>query len=154
MKLPFGRLITAAAIAVGVASGVGAYTFHYGEGLSYFSTDPKNCANCHIMNDQYDSWQKGPHHHVAKCVDCHLPHEGIDKLLAKADNGYRHSAAFTLQNFHEPIQFTPRNARILQEACVRCHGEVVHNLVAGATTASDAVQCVHCHANVGHGPVR
>ncbi len=39
-----------------------AFTFRYAEGLSYFSTDPKACANCHIMNDQFVSWSKGPHH--------------------------------------------------------------------------------------------
>ena len=32
--------------------GVGAFTFQYGEGLSYFSTDPDACANCHIMRPQ------------------------------------------------------------------------------------------------------
>jgi len=60
--------------AVGVAANVGAFTFRYGEGLSYFSTDPRACANCHIMNDEYASWTKGPHHDAARCVDCHLPH--------------------------------------------------------------------------------
>ena len=43
----------------GLTAGIGAFTFDYGEGLSYFSTDPRACANCHIMNDQYNSWTKG-----------------------------------------------------------------------------------------------
>ena len=51
---------------VGAAAGTGAFTFHYGEGLSYFSTDPRACKNCHIMNDEYASWTKGPHHAFAK----------------------------------------------------------------------------------------
>jgi len=112
----------------------------------------KACMNCHIMRPQYDSWSKGSHHAVAKCVDCHLPHEFIPKYIAKADNGYRHSKAFTLQDFHEPIQITPRNSRILQNNCVTCHGELVHPLVAGSSTARNAISCVHCHADVGHGP--
>jgi cytochrome c nitrite reductase small subunit len=137
---------------LGCAVGAGLYTFNYAEGLSYFSTDPRACANCHIMNDEYVSWQKAGHHQAAKCIDCHLPHEFIPKYIAKADNGWRHSKAFTLQNFHEPIQITPRNARNLQENCIRCHRDFVHELVEGSRSVSgEAVQCVHCHRGVGHG---
>jgi cytochrome c nitrite reductase small subunit len=139
---------------VGIAGGVGAFTFDYGEGLSYFSTDPKACANCHIMNDAFASWQKGPHHGTAKCVECHLPSTFVAKYVAKADNGYRHSKGFTFLDFHEPILITPRNAEILQENCLRCHGDFVHDIVAGSTTATDAVRCVHCHKGVGHGARR
>ncbi len=139
------------AILMGMFMGVGVYTFTYGKGFSYFSSDPAACANCHIMRDEYDSWQKGTHHISAKCIDCHLPHDFIPKMIAKSDNGWRHSKAFTLQNFHEPIQITPRNAQILQENCIRCHGELVDSIVHGTTTAPDAPRCVTCHRGVGHG---
>ena len=43
---------------VGVAAGIGGYTLVYAEGLAHMSSDPEVCANCHIMNSQYDSWQK------------------------------------------------------------------------------------------------
>jgi cytochrome c nitrite reductase small subunit len=145
------RLYVVLASLAGLVLGIGAFTFHYGEGLSYFSTDPRACANCHIMNDQYASWTKGPHHGAAVCADCHLPHTFVAKYLAKADNGYRHSRGFTLQDFHEPIMITPRNARILQENCLNCHGGLVHDIVQGSKTAADAVQCVHCHRGAGHG---
>ena len=140
------------AVLLGALVGLGSFTFLYGEGISYFSTDPRACMNCHIMRPQFESWQKSSHHTAARCVDCHLPHSFIPKYLAKADNGYRHSKAFTLEDFHEPIQITPRNARILQNNCLACHGELVHPLVAGATTDRNAITCVHCHADVGHGP--
>ena len=39
----------------------------FAEGLSYFSTNPAACANCHIMQSQYDSWQKSSHHGAASC---------------------------------------------------------------------------------------
>jgi cytochrome c nitrite reductase small subunit len=153
MRIDRGKLLgLAVAVLLGAMVGLGSFTFLYGEGISYFSTDPKSCMNCHIMRPQYDSWQKGSHHAVAKCVDCHLPHTFVPKYIAKADNGYRHSKAFTLQDFHEPIQITPRNARILQNNCVTCHGDLVHALVAGSSTAKNAISCVHCHADVGHGP--
>ncbi|HVT89621.1 MAG TPA: cytochrome c nitrite reductase small subunit [Tepidisphaeraceae bacterium] len=141
----------AVAVLLGLVGGVGGFTFKYGEGLSYFSTDPRACTNCHIMNSEFASWSKGPHNNLAGCVDCHLPHEFIPKYMAKADNGYRHSKGFTLQNFHEPIMITPRNAQILQDNCLRCHGDFVHDIIQGSKTAEDAVQCVHCHRSVGHG---
>jgi cytochrome c nitrite reductase small subunit len=140
------------AIVLGVTMGLGAFTFDYGEGLSYFSTDPKACVNCHVMNDQYSSWQKASHHAVAKCVDCHLPVDLIPKYLAKGDNGYRHSKGFTFNDFHDPIMIKPQNSKILQENCLRCHGDFVHNIVAGSSSMTpDSVQCVHCHMSVGHG---
>jgi cytochrome c nitrite reductase small subunit len=149
-RWPHGPVL-AFAIAAGVLLGLGGFTFRYAEGLSYFSTDPKACANCHIMQRQYDGWQKASHHGVATCVDCHLPHSLVAKYLAKASNGWHHSKGFTLQDFEEPIRIKPGNSAILQANCLRCHEPMVHELVAGARTDRDAVECVHCHASVGHG---
>ena len=154
MRPGLPKPLLAVAVVVGAFVGLGLYTFGYGKGISYFSTDPAACANCHIMQEQYDSWQKGTHHVAAGCIDCHLPHSFVPKMIAKADNGWRHSKAFTLQDFHEPIQITPGNARILQDNCLRCHGDFVHGIVSGSTTDEDAVRCVHCHQGVGHGARR
>jgi len=145
------RSLTLLAGLLGALLGMGAFTFRYAEGGSYFSTDPRACKNCHIMNDEYDSWTKGAHHASAKCIDCHLPSAIIPKYLAKASNGYHHSKGFTLQNFYEPILIKPRNAAILQENCLRCHSDFVHDIVRGSTGAEDTVRCVHCHRLVGHG---
>jgi cytochrome c nitrite reductase small subunit len=141
---------------LGVMIGVGTFTFTYGEGQSYLSTDPDVCANCHIMWPQHESWTKSSHHAVAGCVDCHLPAEGLHKYISKLDNGFNHSWAFTFQNFHEPIQIKPRNARILQDNCIRCHQALVDQMLPiethGHDAAKDAVSCIQCHAGVGHGP--
>ena len=136
---------------VGVALGLGLFTLHHAEALSYLSTDPAACANCHTMQSQYDSWQKSSHHPVATCVDCHLPHDFIGKYVAKTENGWHHSKGFTLQDFHEPIMITSKNALILQRNCLACHGEIAHGLVEGVNGEPDEVQCVHCHIGVGHG---
>jgi len=138
-------------LGLGILAGLGIFTFTYAEGFSYFSTDPRACANCHIMNDQFDSWQKSSHHAAAICVDCHMPHDSIvAKLIAKADNGYRHSKGFTFQDFHEPIQIKPRNSDILQANCLRCHADLVHGIAPPGTSRSQ-VNCVHCHSHAGHG---
>jgi cytochrome c nitrite reductase small subunit len=141
----------AVAIAVGILLGVGAFTFRYAEGLSYLSTDPEACKNCHIMRPQFDSWQKSSHHGVAVCVDCHLPHDFVGKYVAKAENGWHHSKGFTLQDFDEPIRIKAKNAHILQANCIACHGDLAHTMLTGAAGSPDEVQCVHCHSTVGHG---
>jgi cytochrome c nitrite reductase small subunit len=143
-----GKWLLALSIAVGVAAGVGAYTFRYAEGLSYLSRDPTACVNCHIMRRQYDGWTKASHHGVAVCIDCHLPHSFFEKWYAKAENGYRHSKEFTAQTFFEPIFIKPRGREILQDNCVRCHDSLTHDI---AENARGALDCVHCHAWVGHG---
>jgi cytochrome c nitrite reductase small subunit len=133
------------------------FTFKYAEGLSYLSNDPNACANCHIMREELDSWEKSGHHHVAVCNDCHLPHGFVLKMAAKSRNGWNHSKAFTLQDFHEPIMIGPKNAEILQENCLRCHADFVHDITVmetGGETGGETVSCVHCHKNVGHAPLR
>ena len=145
------RPIVLLAVLAGVLLGVGGYTFLYAKGLSYMSDDPEVCINCHIMQPQYDSWQKSSHHGVAVCVDCHLPHDFLGKYIAKAENGWHHSKAFTLQNFHEPIMIKAPNARILQDNCLACHQDLAHELVVGVNGPAEEVRCVHCHVMVGHG---
>jgi cytochrome c nitrite reductase small subunit len=130
-------LLVLLAVLIGIAAGIGGYTLVYAEGLSY-------------MSSQYDSWQKSSHHAVAGCVDCHLPHDFIGKWTAKALNGYHHSKGFTLQDFDEPITIKPGNSRILQENCLTCHRDLVHE-AAGETRRSEEFTCVHCHQSVGHG---
>ncbi len=141
------RLGLVVAAMLGLLVGLGGFAFHYGEGLSYFSKDPAACANCHIMQPQYDSWQKASHHTMATCVDCHLPHDLIPKWVAKAENGFWHSKGFTFQDFHEPIFIRKSNQMVLHDNCLRCHSEFVRESI----LTTDAINCVHCHRSVGHG---
>lgn len=138
---------------VGVFVGVSAVTFRYAEGLSYLSNDPKACVNCHIMREQFDGWQKSPHHAAATCNDCHVPQNLIGKYYTKAEHGWRHSKGFTLQDFHEPIRITPESADVVRENCLRCHGELLGD-VNGGGTHGDGIDCIKCHAAMGHGPRR
>jgi cytochrome c nitrite reductase small subunit len=145
------RLPLVFACLIGIPAGVGAFTFVYAKGFSYFSADPRACVNCHIMNQQYDAWLKSGHRHAATCVECHLPHRGLAKWIAKADHGFRHSAAFTMQNFKEPIEITPRDRKLVQTNCVRCHAEFVHAVFLSPGPSSAELDCLHCHSRVGHG---
>jgi cytochrome c nitrite reductase small subunit len=146
-------LLLALAATVGVALGIGGFTFRYAEGLSYLSTDPRACVNCHIMRPEYDAWQKASHHTSAVCVDCHLPQDFFPKYLAKAENGYRHGEKFTTGNFEEPITVKARGVEILEENCRRCHGALVAELDPDSREPRHEISCVRCHRGVGHGDV-
>jgi cytochrome c nitrite reductase small subunit len=139
----------------GIPLGLGLFTFSYAEGGSYFSNDPKACVNCHIMRDEYDSWQKASHHATATCNDCHIPHDFVAKYYNKGRNGFWHSFYFTLGGFHEPIQIADRDARILRANCLDCHRELMDR-VSGhiGTFGESSMDCIRCHSHSGHGPPR
>lgn len=138
---------------MGACVGLAGYTFYYAHGTSYLSNDPRACANCHVMQEQLDGWQKSSHHAVATCNDCHVPHDFFGKYLSKMANGYHHSKAFTLQDYHDPIFIKERNARILEDNCIQCHATLVQDIV-GHGTDRGRPDCVRCHGDVGHGIAR
>jgi len=135
--------------ALGLAGGVGGFTFIYAKGYSYLTSDPAACANCHVMQGHYDAWLKGSHRSVAGCNDCHTPPGVVGKYATKAKNGFWHSYYFTLGGFHEPIQVTPKNHEITESACRKCHADVVH-AIDTASREGHEVSCVRCHREVGH----
>src|SRR5262245_37610632 len=113
------------ATAIGLAAGVGGYTFVYARGASYLTNNPAACANCHVMQDYYTGWLASSHRAVATCNDCHTPHGLVPKYLTKASNGFWHSFAFTSGRFPEPLRIKPRNRAIAESSCRGCHGDVV-----------------------------
>jgi nitrite reductase (cytochrome c-552) len=104
----------ALAIAVGVAAGVGGYTFRYAEGLSYFKTDPKACANCHIMQRSEA-----------------LPAEKIerDPWLKRMFAGYAFSIDYRDRRGHAFMLYdqehTERLSKPQSGSCLHCHASVM-----------------------------
>ena len=142
-------LAAALALGLGSAAGVGAYTFSYAKGASYLSNDPRACANCHIMNDHLDAWTHSSHRALATCNDCHMPAGFIPKYFTKAEHGFFHSLAFTTGDFHQPIQIKERSRRVVENACRKCHQDIVHDIEATASSGA-AMSCIRCHSGVGH----
>jgi cytochrome c nitrite reductase small subunit len=140
-----------AGAAIGVALGGGLYTFVYAQGHSYFSNDPRACANCHIMQDHFDAWLKSSHRAVATCNDCHTPAGFVPKYLAKAENGFFHSWHFTTGDFPDPLRIKPRNQAVTERACRGCHEPIVRAIE--AHPGAGQLACVRCHGEVGH-PLR
>lgn len=139
------------AAGLGIAIGVGGYTFIYAKGASYLTNNPASCANCHIMHEQYDGWLKSSHRSVATCNDCHTPAGAVAKYVTKASNGFWHSFYFTTGRFHEPIQITPRNLEVTEQACQKCHTEITDAIdPAHGRVKGEALSCLKCHRSVGH----
>jgi cytochrome c nitrite reductase small subunit len=137
------------AVLFGIAAGLGGYTFVYARGSSYLTDDPAACANCHVMQEQYDGWIKSSHRSVAVCNDCHTPHAFLAKYYTKALNGYHHSRAFTSGEFHEPIQIKERNLDVTERACRGCHADIVQEIDHPGETL-EPISCIRCHDSVGH----
>ncbi|MBI2119349.1 MAG: cytochrome c nitrite reductase small subunit [Elusimicrobia bacterium] len=134
---------------IGLGAGLSIYTFIYAKGYSYLSNNPEACANCHIMNDQYNGWIKSSHHTAATCNDCHTPHNPLGKYKTKAANGFWHSFYFTTGNFNEPIRIKAHNKEIAENNCRRCHQDIVIAMD-GPHKKTDHLSCVQCHGSVGH----
>ncbi len=166
------RASIAAALAVGLAAGLGVFTFGYAKGASYLTNDPAACANCHIMSEHFAAWQKGSHQ-AATCNDCHTPHNFVGKYVVKARNGFWHSFYFTTGRYPDPLRITERNRRVTEEACRYCHQPIVDaiepELAGNRDQPADVAQagmslalantgahgdatmsCIRCHKYVGH----
>lgn len=152
-------LLPLTAVLIGVAIGIGSFTFVYAEGHSYLTDDPAACANCHVMQPQYSGWVKSSHRSVAGCNDCHTPHDPIGKYVTKARNGFWHSFYFTTGTFPEPIRIRPHNREVTESACRDCHQAITASIHAEEVPAFDradalrggeSLACTRCHADVGH----
>jgi cytochrome c nitrite reductase small subunit len=143
-----------AAMAIGVAIGLGSYTFVYAKGYSYLTNDPAACANCHVMQDHFDAWTRASHRAVATCNDCHTPPGVIGKYSTKALNGFWHSFYFTVGGYPDPLRITPRNREVTELACRTCHEELTASIepVRSSPDAphADGLSCISCHRTVGH----
>ncbi len=137
------------AVAIGLALGIACYTFVYAKGYSYLSNDPVACANCHVMDEQYSAWMKSSHRSVAVCNDCHTPPSLVGKYMTKARNGFWHSYYFTTGTYPDPIQITPPSAAVTEQACRKCHDDMVDAIDGSAHGGEDA-SCLRCHRSVGH----
>ena len=137
------------AISTGIMVGLGVSTFFYAKGYAYLSDDPAACKNCHIMNEEYNSWTKGSHRSVATCNDCHTPKNFTGKWITKGLNGWNHSYAFTSGDYHYPIQINTRNRNIAEENCRYCHG-TLSSMITFHDNEDTKLQCTSCHPNVGH----
>jgi len=138
---------------LGLAAGLGLFTFGYARGASYLTNDPAACANCHVMSEHFAAWEHGSHRAAATCNDCHTPHDLVGKYVTKARNGFWHSFYFTTGRYPDPLRITERNHEITESACRYCHEQIVaaiDPLTSSSAHADQRLSCVRCHMYVGH----
>ena len=136
-------------ILLGFVLGMSSFTFIYGKGYSYFQDDPKACVNCHIMRDQYDSWNKSSHHNVTTCNSCHTPENFYFKYFNKFENGFMHSLKFTTGIYKDPLRIRQHNFNIAMASCFKCHSHLLDSL-SHQESLKEGRACVGCHRDVGH----
>ncbi|MDX2495066.1 MAG: cytochrome c nitrite reductase small subunit [Desulfuromusa sp.] len=145
-----------------VTIGLFAYVVNESKMLSYLSSDPKVCINCHTMNTHYATWQHSSHREKASCVDCHLPRDSfVNKMIAKARDGYNHSVAMTFGTYGYNLRISNNAATRIQDNCISCHGEIVSQMLDNSKLyemTDSHVQmgrnCWDCHREVPHGTTR
>jgi cytochrome c nitrite reductase small subunit len=142
-KLPFFIAIMAAVIALG-------FFVYVTDAPAYGGSAPETCANCHVMDSQYENWYHAPHEKVTECVDCHLPHTNVVAYyLEKGRQGAKDVYAFTTGNIPVAIRVSERSRSIIQSNCLRCHQATVESVVMGVQPFDR--YCWDCHRNVAHG---
>jgi cytochrome c nitrite reductase small subunit len=142
MRLALSISIVTFVIVLGVFAYVSDFTVYLGD-------DPTACNNCHVMDAAYEGWLHSGHKVRAECNDCHVPHDLLPKYLSKAEHGFNHVSAFTLDNIPQAIRAKESSRLIIQENCIRCHTETVSEVADGAPDANR--YCFDCHRTVAHG---
>ena len=142
-KLPFFIAILAAVIALG-------FFVYVTDAPAYEGSASETCANCHVMDSQYENWYHAPHEKFTECVDCHLPHENrVAYYLEKGRQGAKDVYAFSTGNIPVAKKKKKKTKGIIQANCIRCHASTVESVVMGPQPFDR--HCWECHRNVSHG---
>ncbi|MDD3744289.1 MAG: cytochrome c nitrite reductase small subunit [Lentimicrobiaceae bacterium] len=156
---PPGRWELPVIMLLGIFTGLGLLLIRASNAHSYLSDDPETCINCHVMYSQYASWTHSSHREVATCNDCHVPQDNFFRTYYfKASDGLRHATIFTARAEPQVIKIKPAGIGVVQENCIRCHGELLSMVNAITVTGKNHEQgqgsrCWDCHRETPHGTV-
>jgi len=140
-------------IMLGVAVGMACTVAQVSRVTSYMSDSPETCINCHVMNAEYESWQKSSHAKVASCNDCHVPQDNLlSKLAFKARDGIYHSYVFTTRQEPQVITLSKGAIPVVEANCRRCHSNLVDEIHLAKPVETNH-RCWDCHREVPHGRV-
>lgn len=143
----------------GIFVGLGIFTLDISKAPSYLSDEPETCINCHVMTPMYQSWKHSSHREVANCNDCHVPHNNFaNHYFFKAKDGLRHATIFTLRNEPQVIHIKDAGKEVVQQNCLRCHGELMATNQLEQYSQShqhhrNDKKCWDCHRTTPHGRV-
>ena len=138
------RLMRLSAVVVLVLAAVGLYVSFGPPGLFAKSGTPEFCAQCHVMEAEYENWFHNGGHRRQKCIDCHLPNDNMARHLTwKGYTGMWDVFIFYSGRVPETITLSAHGAVLLQENCRRCHEETVARI-------NEDRNCWQCHRRLSH----
>ena len=106
------------------------------------------CGRCHAMDYQVETYQHSPHAEAAHCGDCHDPHGLVTGSAFAAYTGTRDVYRVVTNTTPLEIKATNLSKNVIQENCMRCHGDVMTQV--GNTSDDGGSYCFHCHRNTVH----
>ncbi len=146
-----------------------AFIFFVFSGLVMEKTDSVSfCTSCHSMEPMHTSYKTDVHAGnnktgvVAKCTDCHLPHNGtVRKLWVKTKMGIND---LMVEKFGDPkkvdwkLKWIRREEFTFDSGCIKCHGkmEIIDAANPDAAHAHKFYSeekkhsCTLCHRHIGH----
>ena len=108
------------------------------------SESPDFCASCHVMEAQHTAFMHAGAHRRFKCVDCHLPNEGVaSHYIWKSIDGMKDVLFFYSGKVPEKITLSAHGAKVVKANCVRCHETLVSQM-------DTSRNCWSCHRRVTH----
>jgi cytochrome c nitrite reductase small subunit len=113
-------------------------------GLLAKSSKPDFCAQCHVMEAQYEAWVHVGAHRRKLCVDCHLPNDNrAVHYIWKGLTGLKDAVFFYSGRVPERIMLTAHGEAVLQANCIRCHETTV-------SLMDTERKCWSCHRRISH----
>jgi cytochrome c nitrite reductase small subunit len=106
------------------------------------------CGKCHAMDYQVSTYLHSSHAREANCGDCHDPHGLVTGSMYAAYTGSRDVYRVVTNTTPAEIRATEMSKKILQENCLRCHGDIMGDV--GDTRENGGVYCFHCHQSIVH----
>ncbi len=139
-------------------------------GIIEYTSTPEFCVSCHTMETFHNTWFEHKHGSgekgivVARCVDCHLPHDNLaHHLVAKAIAGTKDTVATIFGYEPDWIKnLENREDYTYESGCRKCHVNLVapgipikafkahREYELGETNKT----CISCHHDVGHGDLK
>lgn len=105
---------------------------------------PDFCAQCHVMESNYEAWIHAGAHRRARCVDCHLPNRNPGlHYLWKTLHGAKDAVLFYSGRVPARIVLSAHGEGVLKENCVRCHETAVEVI-------DTERKCWSCHRRISH----
>jgi len=139
-----GKRLKIVAIAAACAALFGLFLMLGPPQLLAKSETPDFCASCHVMEAQHTAFMHSGAHRRLKCVDCHLPNDGVaSHYIWKSIDGMKDVLVFNGGKVPEKITLSKHGAKMVKANCIRCH----ETLVSQMNTSRD---CWSCHRRITH----